>query len=223
MKKLRQYILMLCVSVFMYGCGSYTPKENNLSIVLLKTKEVITNLGEKVRIAEDDSLIKAYDKLEKKYSELLPALEKCNEKYRLTTSYITTLEEAQNALQRLHKTFNKTSNKTFILNAIYMDYDAKLTSINSSAPSDANTKIRVIVDSSEDEGFFVFGKLSYEQGLDIKRFRFTRPTHNASQDFVPGYYLFWLEKEDRIGEPELHLIMSNGIVEEKKLVLKTPK
>ncbi len=223
MKNFYKFTLTFYISVFMYSCASYGPTDNKLSVVLSKTQQAVTNLAEKIPVTEDDSLIKAYGKLEKKSKELFPALEECNKKYALTPEYMATLQGAQKTLERMDKDFNTIPDKTFILDAIYLDYDAKLTSINSSAKNDANTKIKVTVDSNEEEGYFVFGKLSYEKELNIKRFRFNKPTQKASQDFVPGYYLFWLEKEDRVGEPELHLIMSNGEEKEKNLVLKTPK
>ncbi|WP_152538416.1 hypothetical protein [Aquimarina macrocephali] len=223
MKNFYQYSLTLCMLILICSCASYGAKNKDLAGVLSNTQQAINNLSAKIPTTSDQTLIKAYQKLEKKYQELAPVLEKCNEKYALTVTYMTTLQEAQKVLQRLDKDFNTISNKGFIIDAIYGDYDAKLQSINSSSKSDANTKIKVLVNSNEDEGFFVFGKLSYEKDLDIKRFRFNKPTQNASQDFVPGYYLFWLEKDDRIGEPELHLIISNGTEEEKQLVLKIPK
>ncbi len=223
MKNFYKFTLTFYISVFTYSCASYKPTDNTLSVVLSKTQQAVTNLAEKIPATEDDSLIKAYGKLEKKSKELFPALEKCNKKYALTPEYMATLQGAQKIVERMDKDFNTIPDKTFILDAVYQDYDAKLVSINSSAENDANTKIKVIIDSNKDEGFFVFGKLSYEKALDIKRFRFNKPTNSATQDFVPGYYLFWLEKEDRVGEPELHLIMSNGTEEEKQLVLKTPK
>ncbi len=223
MKNFYKFAFTFCIVIFIYGCASYKSKDNNLTVVLSKTEQAITRLSEKIATTDNDSLAIVHGKLEKKSKELFPALEKCNEKYRLSKNYMVTLEVAQKKLEHLQDNFESLSHKAFVLDAIYRDYDAMLTSINSSAKNDANTKVRVIVDSSEDEGFFVFGKLSYEQELDIKRFRFNRPTHNASLDFVPGYYLLWLEKEDRVGEPELHLITDNGKEEEKKLVLKTPK
>ncbi|KAA1243030.1 hypothetical protein [Aquimarina sp. RZ0] len=223
MKSFYQYSFTFCILVLMYGCASYAPTNNKLSGVLSKSEQVILNLSEKILQTKDDDLIVKYNALEEKYKELFPVLENCNKKYGLTTNYVLTLQEAQKALERLDKGFAITQDRVFILDAIYQDYDAKLQSILSSAQNDANTKIRVTVNSSVDDGFFVFGKLSYENKLDIKRFRFNKPTQNASQDFVPGYYLFWLEKEDRIGEAELHLILSNGKEEVKQLVLKTPK
>ena len=223
MKNFYKYTLILCISVFIYSCASYAPTDNKLSITLLKTQQAITNLAAKITPTGNDHLIKTYSKLEKKSKELFPLLLECNEKYKLSTTYMITLEEAQKTLQGLDKGFNTVPDKTFILDAIYLDYDAKLQSIQNSAKNDATTKIKVTVNSNEEEGFFVFGKLSYEKELNIKRFRFNQPTQNAARDFVPGYYLFWLEKEDRVGEPELHLIVSNGTEEEKKLVLKSPK
>ncbi len=223
MKNFYKFTFTFYISVFMYSCASYGPTDNTLSVVLSKTQQAVTNLAEKIPATEDDSLIKTYGKLEKMSKELFPVLEECNKKYALTPEYMATLQGAQKIIERIDKDFNTIPDKAFILNAIYLDYNAKLKSIHSSAKNDANTKIRVTVDSSEEEGYFVFGKLSYEKALDIKRFRFNKPTNSATQDFVPGYYLFWLEKENRVGEPELHLIMSNGTEEEKQLVLKTPK
>lgn len=223
MKHPYPYSYMLCIMILIYSCASYGPKNKDLDQVLSTTQSTISSLAIKVPTTQDQELIGAFQKLEKKYQELAPALEKCNEKYALTIPYVTTLKEAQKALQRVDKDFTTISDKTFVLDAIYQDYNAKLESINSSPKSDANTKVKVLVNSNEDEGFFVFGKLSYEQDLDIKRFRFNQPTQNATQEFVPGYYLFWLEKDERIGAPELHLIMDNGKEEEKQLVLKTPK
>ncbi len=218
-----KFTCSLYMLLLIYSCASYSTQDNELPIVLSKSEQALTSLAESISLTENSDLLNAYNNLEKISKELFPALEKCNQKYRLTPAYMITLREAQKTLEHLHKDFNTMSDKAFLMEAIYLDYDAKLQSIRSSDKSDANTKIKVVVDSNEDEGYFVFGKLSYEQELDIKRFRFNKPTHNATQDFVPGYYLFWLEKEDRVGEPELHLIMSSGTELEKQLVLKTPK
>lgn len=223
MKNYLPYGFAFCFVFVIASCASYGKKNKDLTQVLANTQQTMNSLAAKMPATEDATLIEAYQKLEKKYQELAPALEKCNEKYALTTEYMSTLKEAQRALQRVDKDFTTASDNAFMLDAIYQDYDAKLKSIYSSPKSDANTKVTVTINSNEDEGFFVFGKLSYEKELDIKRFRFNKPTQNAIQDFVPGYYLFWLEKDDRIGEPELHLILSSGEEGTKQLVLKTPK
>ncbi|WP_298310693.1 hypothetical protein [uncultured Aquimarina sp.] len=223
MKRLVTQTLTILILAFISGCASYGPKDNSLAIVLSNTQQALASIGEKIVTDGDKELASAYDTLEKKRSELFPLLEKCNEKYALSPEYIATLKEVEKIIRLMNKEFNTTSDKAFVLNAIHKDYDAKLQTIKNTAANNATTKIKVIVNSNEEEGFFVFGKLSYEQGQDIKRFRFNQPTQNAVQDFVPGYYLFWLEKEDRVGEPELHLIMSNSGEEEKQLVLKTPK
>ncbi|AXT52379.1 hypothetical protein D1818_16590 [Aquimarina sp. BL5] len=223
MKKIIIKTVIVFILVLISGCASYGPKDNSLAIVLSNTQQALASIGEKIVADGDKELVSAYDTLEKKRSELFPVLEKCNEKYALAPEYITTLKEIEKTVSRVNKEFTTTSDKAFILGAIYKDYDAKLQTIKNTAANNATTKIKVTVNSNEEEGFFVFGKLSYEQGQDIKRFRFNQPTQNAIQDFVPGYYLFWLEKEDRVGEPELHLIMSNSGEEEKQLVLKAPK
>lgn len=221
---MKKIIPLLFITLCLSSCGIYYgANDGSVDLLLTETKEIITTLGEKVTTSGDDELIKAYATLKKESDSLMPVLKRCNENYRLTETYIETLEESKSVLEKLVTAFDTLSDKTYVINAIYQDYNAKLNSINSSKKSDANTKIKVIVDSSEDEGFFVFAKLSYEKDADIKRFRFNRPTDNASQNFVPGYYLFWLEKDDLIGEPELHLISINGSEKEIKIVLKTPK
>lgn len=223
MEQKKIYMMLLGVIIIMSSCASYRSKKNNLSSVLSQTQQALLDLEEKITPATDPELKEAYFKLKQKSELLFPVLEKCNDKYALSTEYVATLETSKKALLALNKSYDTTVDKTYILEAIRTDYDAKLQTINNTAKNDATTKIKVIVNSNEEKGFFVFGKLSFEQGQDIKRFRFNQPTQNAVQDFVPGYYLFWLEKEDRIGEPELHLIMSNSGEEEKKLILKTPK
>ncbi|WP_298548775.1 hypothetical protein [uncultured Aquimarina sp.] len=223
MKKLVTQIVIVFILVLITSCASYGPKNNDLTLVLSKSQQTIASLKEKIAVSEEKGLKEAYNNLNEKSAMLFPVLEKCNEKYALTPEYIATLIEIEKTISRINKEFTTTSDKEFILNAIYKDYDAKLQTIKNTAANNATTKIKVTVNSNEEEGFFVFGKLSYEQGQNVKRFRFNQPTQNAIQDFVPGYYLFWLEKEDRIGEPELHLIMSNSGEEEKQLVLKTPK
>ncbi|MHA7056512.1 substrate-binding domain-containing protein [Aquimarina sp. M1] len=223
MKNLHKGILSLYIFVFVGGCGIYAPKNKELTLVLSQTQQTITSLEEKIIASEEETLKEAYKKLSAKSAVLFPVLENCNDKYGLAPEYVTTLQETEKTLRRLVKEYATMPNKAFVLDAVYQDYEAKLQTINNTAKNDATTKIKVIVNSSEDEGFFVFGKLSYEQGQRIKRFRFNQPTQNAVQDFVPGYYLFWLEKGDRVGEPELHLIMSSSGEEEKQLVLKTPK
>lgn len=223
MKKIITQTVMIFILAFISSCASYRPKNNDLTLVLSKSQQTIASLKEKIAISEEQALKEAYNKLNEKSAALFPILEKCNKKYALTPEYMTTLKEIEKTVSRMNKEFNTTSDKAFILDAIYKDYDAKLQTIKNTAANNATTKIKVTVNSNEEEGFFVFGKLSYEQRQDIKRFRFNQPTQNAVQDFVPGYYLFWLEKEDRVGAPELHLIMSNSGEEEKQLVLKAPK
>ncbi len=223
MNNLKYYILVFSISICFSNCGGYGSIDYGFSETSVNTQKALTNLSTKISTSEDPMLIQTYNKLEKTSNELFLILEDCHKKYKLTKNYITTLQEAQKALERLHQNFASTSDKTLLLEAIYLDYHAKLQSIVSSPQNDANSTIRVTIDSSKEDGFFVFGKLSYEEKLPIKRFRFNKPTHDAFQDFVPGYYLFWLEKEDRIGTPELHLIINNGTEAEKKLVLETPK
>ncbi len=223
MKNCFPHIFALFTLVLLTGCASYAPKNNDLSLVISKTQQTMTSLAEKLKVSDNDTLLEEYNKVKTTSKELFPLLIQCNEKYALTPEYVSALQEAQKTLDRLVKNFDTADNKKFMLNAIYQDYNAKLQTINNTAQNDATTKIKVLVNSNEEEGFFVFGKLSYEKEQRIKRFRFNRPTQNASQDFVPGYYLFWLEKDDRIGEPELHLILSNEGEEEKTLVLKAPK
>lgn len=217
------YMMLLGVIIIASSCASYGPKNNDLSLILSQTRQALLNLEEKIATTNEPKLKKAYFGLKQKSEALFPVLEKCNDKYALSPEYVATLETSKRTLITLYKAYDTTTDKTYILEAIYADYDAKLQTINNTAKNDATTKIKVIVNSNEEEGFFVFGKLSYEQGQDIKRFRFNQPTQNAIQDFVPGYYLLWLEKEGRVGEPELHLIMSNSGEEEKTLILKTPK
>ncbi len=223
MKQKKIYLLLLGVIIIASSCASYRSKKNTLSLVLSQTQQALLDLEEKITPTTDPKLKKAYFELRQKGEVLFPVLEKCNDKYALSTEYVATLETSKQTLIDLYKTYDTTTDKTYILEAIYNDYDAKLQTVYNTAKNDATTKIKVIVNSNEEEGFFVFGKLSFEQGQDIKRFRFNQPTQNAIQDFVPGYYLFWLEKDDRVGEPELHLIMSASGEEEKTLILQTPK
>ncbi len=223
MKHLYNSIILVFAIVFIHSCASYAPKTNDLTLILAKTNEAITQLEEKISTSTDQELINAYNQLNEKHRELFPLLEKCNEKYALTTEYLSTLRETQKILANMDQNFDQITDKIFMLNAIFQDYEAKLQTIKNTAQNDATTKIKVVVNSGQEEGFFVFGKLSFEKEQEIKRFRFNQPTQNASQDFVPGYYLFWLEKENRVSEPELHLIMSNNGEEEKTLVLATPK
>lgn len=223
MKQKNISMVLLGILIIASSCASYRSKKNTLSLILSQTQQALLDLQEKITPSTDPKLKKAYLELKQKGEELFPVLEKCNDKYALSPAYVTSLETSKKTLIALHKAYDTTLDKTYILEAIRTDYDAKLQTINNTAKNDATTKIKVIVSSNEEEGFFVFGKLSFEQGQNIKRFRFNQPTQNAIQDFVPGYYLFWLEKEDRIGEPELHLIMSNNGEEEKTLILKTPK
>ncbi|MFD2563152.1 hypothetical protein [Aquimarina rubra] len=216
-------IILSLITVLFYSCASYGPKNKDLSLVLANTQISLINLQEKINTSKEPKLKEAYDQLALISKELFPVLEKCNDKYALSPEYVATLRETERTLRYLVKEYETISDKEYIINAMYQDYDAKLQTIKNTAKNDATTKIKVIVNSNEEEGFFVFGKLSYEQGQDIKRFRFNQPTQNAVQDFVPGYYLFWLEKDGRIGAPELHLILSSSGEEEKTLVLQTPK
>ncbi|MBW1296264.1 hypothetical protein [Aquimarina litoralis] len=223
MKQIQTQVTLVLVTVLLYSCASYGPKNKDLTGVLSNTQRNLISLQEKITASKEPNVKEAYEKLKLKSEELFPVLENCNDKYALTPEYVATLKETERRLSDMVKNYETISDKKYLINAIYQDYDAKLQTINNTAKNDATTKIKVIVNSNEEEGFFVFGKLSFEQGQDIKRFRFNQPTQNAVQDFVPGYYLFWLEKDGRVGVPELHLIMSSSGEEEKTLVLQTPK
>ena len=61
----------------------------------------------------------------------------------------------------MDQNFDQITDKIFMLNAIFQDYDAKLQTIKNTAQNDATTKIKVVVNSGQEEGFFVFGKLSF--------------------------------------------------------------
>jgi len=207
MKQVQTQVALILITVLLYGCASYGPKNKDLSLVLSNTQRNLTSLQEKITASKEPKLKEAYEKLVLKSKELFPVLEKCNDTYALTPEYVATLKETERRVRDLTKNYETISNKEYIINAIYKDYDAKLQTIHNTAKNNATTTIKVIINS----------------GQDIKRFRFNQPTQNAIQDFVPGYYLFWLEKEGRVGVPELHLIMSSSGEEEKTLVLQTPK
>jgi len=239
MKKIYK-LLIITIVVSLVSCKSTYYSKDNLALTAIasQTKKTLKsikkraikeekskyNIEDEIEIGTQtkSSILKTIAKVENKRKELFYLLEGCNDRNALTPEYLKSLEETQKMLQKL-ATEEHIIKKEKILEGIYYDYKAKEMAINSSENNDANTKVRVIVDSNEDNGFFVFGKLSFEGNLDIKRFRFNKPTQQATQDFVPGYYLFWLEKEDRIGEPELHLITFSGEDKEKVLVLKAPK
>lgn len=214
---------VVLISFFTCKSAYYQQGNSDLKKIANRTTTALQNIKEKAIAAEDISIEKTIDSLESKQKELFYLLDGCNERNALTLEYLNSLKEAQKMLEKIDQDYTAVAHKTAIIKAIYLDFEAKETSINSDENNDANTKVKVIVDSNEDQGYFVFGKLSFEQDLNIKRFRFNRPTQQASQDFVPGYYLFWLEKGELVGEPELHLIMLNGEDTEKTLVLKAPK
>lgn len=222
MKKRCVFVIKLCVLFLLCSCASYLPTNNEFPMLLSSTAQAISNLELKVNNSKNNNLKEAYDELTKNSALLFPLLEACNKKYALSEEYIVGIKESKNILVDMESQFETTSNKAFILEAISKDYNAKQQSINNSKNKAATEKVRVTVNSAEEEGFFVYGKLSYEQAKDIKRYRFNKPTQNASEDFVPGYYLFWLEKDQRIGKPELYLIMSDGTDAGKDLILKTP-
>ena len=222
MKKRFVFVIKLCMLFVLCSCASYLPTNNEFPMLLSSTEQAISNLQLKVNSSEDNSLKEAYNKLTETSAVLFPALQACHKEYKISAEYMATIKESRNTLINLENQFGTTSNKAFILEAISKDYDAKLQTIKSSKNKAATKKVRVTINSAEEEGFFVYGKLSYEQAKDIKRYRFNKPTQNASEDFVPGYYLFWLEKDKRIGKPELYLIMSDGTDAGKDLILKTP-
>ena len=223
MKQLKVYFICFLITTLVSGCAGYRSKTKDLTLILTKSEQTLNRLQEKIKQSTDSSLRNRFSQLLEKSDTLFPILKKCNEKYALYPEYIATLRETDNTLRALLKDYESISDKQYVINAITQDYDAKIQTIKNTAQNDATTKIKVIVNSNDEKGFFVFGKLSFEHGKDIKRYRFNQPTQNAVQDFIPGYYLLWLEKENRIGTPELHLIMSHSGEEEKRLVLQTPK
>ena len=224
MKNFRNYILLSILSISIFSCAVKAPEETNaLASITLKTQESLKKLADTIYATSDTELIKTFSALKKRQRSLFRLLKKCDRNNKLKPGYLTTLSETQKTLDQLFQNDEAINDPQFILESIYLDYDAKQKSINYYVSKDANAKIKVIINSNEEEGAFVFAKLSYEKNKDIKRFRFDSPTNNASQYFVPGYYLFWLEKDGRVSEPELHLIVGDATVTEKKLTLKDPK
>lgn len=227
MKTSVNYVIIV-LGISMLSCvvkAQESQKEiNTFPSITLETQRSIERLADKIYTTSNEELTEAFKALKKKQRRLFRILKRCDRRSKIQPGYLTTLHESQKALDQLFQNYETIDNKQFILKSIYLDYDAKRKSINYYVSKDANAKIKVIVNSNEEEGYFVFAKLSYEKDKDIKRFRFDSPTHNASQYFVPGYYLFWLEKDERVSEPELHLIVGNGGTDtEKKLTLKDPK
>lgn len=223
MDKIKSIIMVIILSFSSCKTSFYTQGNTDLKVIAMQTKTSLKDLKGNAIKNNDEVILDKLDNIENKRKELFYLLDGCNEKNTLTQEYLNTLKEAQKTIQSVSETYKKTSGKEEILDAIYLDFTAKEASIKSDENNDANIKVKVTIDSTEDEGFFVFGKLSFEQGSNIKRFRFNKPTQKASQDFVPGYYLFWLEKDDLVGKPELHLIILNGEDKVKTLVLKAPK
>ncbi len=224
MKNFRNYILLSILSISIFSCAVKAPEETNaLASITLKTQQSLKKLADTIYATSDTELIKTFSALKKRQRSLFRLLKKCDRNNKLKPEYLTTLSETQKTLDQLFQNDETINDPQFILESIYLDYDAKQKSINYYVSKDANAKIKVIINSNEEEGAFVFAKLSYEKNKDIKRFRFDSPTNNASQYFVPGYYLFWLEKDGRVSEPELHLIVGDATVTEKKLTLKDPK
>ncbi len=219
--------LIIILSMSMLSCAVKAQKApETLAVfpsITLKTEQSLKKLTDKIYDTSDKELIKTFKALKKKQRQLFRVLKRCNRNLQLTPEYLVTLSESQKVLDQLFQNYEKTDNKQFLLESIYKDYAAKRKSINYYVAKDANAKIKVIINSNENEGYFVFAKLSYEKGMDIKRFRFDSPTNNASLSFVPGYYLFWLEKDGRVSEPELHLIVGDATDIEKRLTLKSPK
>lgn len=224
MKNCRNYIAIIGLSLSILSCGVKPPQESEaLLSILAETAASTKKLAGKINTASDKQLVKTFKTLEKRQRRLFPLLKRCDRNNSILPEYLETLSESQKTLERLFRNYETTDDQQFILESIAMDYDAKKRSINYYVSKDANAKIKVIINSNQEEGYFVFAKLSYEKDMNIKRFRFDSPTNNASQYFVPGYYLFWLEKDERVSDPELHLIVGNGTDTEKKLTLKDPK
>jgi len=218
-------IVIFVIGMFSYAVKAQeTPKEaDGLPSITLKTKASIEKLSDKINTTSDKQIRKTFKALKKKQRQLFRVLKRCNRNRQLTPEYLLTLSASQKVLDQVYQNYETTDNKQFLLESIYKDYTAKRESINYYVAKDANAKIKVIINSNENEGYFVFAKLSYEKDMDIKRFRFDSPTNNASLSFVPGYYLFWLEKDGRVSEPELHLIVGDATDIEKRLTLKSPK
>ena len=224
MKNFRNYVLLGILAVSIFSCGVKAPEETNpLTSITLKTRQSLKKLADTIYATSDTELIETFSALEKKQRSLFRLLKKCDRNNKLKPEYLVTLSETQKTLDRLFQDEETINDPKYLLESIYLDYDAKQRSINYYVSKDANAKIKVIVNSNKEEGAFVFAKLSYEKNMDIKRFRFNSPTNDASQYFVPGYYLFWLEKDGRTSDPELHLIVGDGTDTEKKLTLKDPK
>lgn len=223
MKNLIYYLIVILL-ITAFSCGIKAPDEKNpLTSIELKTRQTLEKLGDTLYATSDGELIDIFKALEKKQRSLFKVLWRCDRNNKLEPGYVTTLSKNQEALDSLYRNYDTVDNKKFIMESVYMDYDAKRRSINYYVSKDANAKIKVIVNSNEEEGYFVFAKLSYEKDKEVKRFRFDGPTNNAAQYFVPGYYLFWLEKGERTSDPELHLIVGDGTETERKLTLKDPK
>lgn len=218
-------LIIFAVSMLSFAVKAQEPSKEKptLPSITLKTKQSLKRLSAKIDKNSDKEFVETFKALKKKQRSLFRVLKRCDRNRKLKPEYLLTLNESQKVLDQLFQNYETTEDKQFLLESVYKDYDAKRKSINYYVAKHANAKIKVIINSNENEGYFVFAKLSYEKGMDIKRFRFDSPTNNASLSFVPGYYLFWLEKDGRVSEPELHLIVGDATDIEKRLTLKSPK
>lgn len=192
------------------------PTKQEYSKVLLKTQTNLTKLAEKVYQTEDENLIRSFKNLEensKKTQKNLIALEDYSN---FPNEYLFTLVDSNSALIRLSNDMEDVEEAKQLIDYISEDYKAKANSINFGITTDVNSKIKVTVETIGGSGYSVFVKYSYDLDIDKKRFLFNNKTNNSVRYFSPGYYIFWIEKEDFKSDSRLvKLETLDGDFEEK--------
>jgi hypothetical protein len=162
--------------------------------IAFKTQQTLTKLADAIYPAQNIKLINSFSELEKTTTRLFKVISDTKEKTDFNSEYLKTLKDSQEILDQM--VFVKDADdiyKTF--KAVEKDFENKLKSINYGISSNANTSAKIKVTTDED-GYFVYIKYTYDFDKDIIRLRFNNPTNNAERELAPGYYIVWVEKGD---------------------------
>jgi hypothetical protein len=209
-----KYLMLTFFSIFhLCYSASYSAQSSNIDYfeVSFKTQKTLTQLQKVLNSTKNADLVNLYRNLETSSRQLFKILDDVIKTKKIDNDYLISLQNNYGALE---KALNNLDNfgllkKTLI--SVNLDYSNKYNSISFGISPNFVDKIKVVVETKNGSGYFVFVKYSYDFKNYIKRYQFNNATNNAEKLLAPGYYIIWIEKGDYISEDRaVDIVNSEG-------------
>lgn len=220
---LRHYILFLLASFMLTSNIIYG--QTRLENIELNTQKSIRKLISKISSNgnKDTILVNNLHQLSKSVTTLFQKISNDVTIGQPSDSmFINSLEQSQQALEKLINGWTSNEHSTNIIKAIKLDYDIK----TNSSPLAASTMVIKIVEVSvltksgnqNVAGYDVFYTYMWDSDTKKMKDNFNNQTNNATKNLSPGYYFFWIERNGVIIKSKPKVEIGNKMLPKEHLI-----